>query len=83
MLALLLVVACSMPPHAQETSEYAHEPEYIEPEPVQTPKPKRHKPKPVAVKPMPKADELCPPPVGTETDQQKMLRKIDCLLERD
>lgn len=85
-LVLLILVACTVPPQAQE--------EIVLPvivvdgtkkdEIPDTPKPEkpRHK---VEVKPKPegrKADKVCPPVEG-ETDNQRILRKLDCLIERD
>jgi hypothetical protein len=51
----------------------------VKPHPKPAPE---QKPAPAARLPI-KADSICPPPSETETDQQKMIRKLDCLLERD
>lgn len=83
MIALLILVACTVPPQAQEeivlpviVVDAAKRDEA----PAETPKPEKQKPKP---KPEDKkADKVCPPVEG-ETDNQRILRKLDCLIERD
>lgn len=77
---LMLLAACSSaPPRAP--GQTAHE----EP-PAPAPRVKvihiPAKPEPEE-KSIPKADELCPPPSGPETEAQHIIRKLDCLLERD
>jgi hypothetical protein len=82
MIPLLMLVACTMPPQAQPEPavlpiivvEEAHKKE--------EPKPAHIKPK-VEKKPEDKkADKVCPPVEG-ETDSQRIIRKLDCLIERD
>lgn len=88
MITLLVLVACTVPPQAQE--EPVVLPVIVvdgskkDETPAEAPKPEKPKPKAEA-KPKPedkKADKVCPPVEG-ETDNQRILRKLDCLIERD
>lgn len=87
MISLLILVACTVPPQAQE--EKVIVPIFVvdeakKDEPKETPKPEKPKPK-VEPKTKPedkKADKVCPPVEG-ETENQRILRKLDCLIERD
>ncbi len=78
---MVALAGCSMPPHAEERTEppvIVHE-EAIRPDPQPRQRQRAVKEK---SEPMPKADDLCPPKKG-ETDQERIIRKLDCLLERD
>ena len=49
------------------------------------PSPAPADPKPAEIKPTappPKANDVCPPPKGRETERQQIIRKLDCLLEQ-
>lgn len=84
MIALLILVACTVPPQAQEEivlPVIVVDGSKKDETPAEAPKPEP-KPKP---KPKPedrKADKVCPPVEG-ETDNQRIVRKLDCLIERD
>lgn len=89
MASLLMLVACSVPPQAQEepivlpvivveeTTQKSVPHKEIK---VPAIKPK-HDPAPAPVAKS-TADTRCPPTEG-ETEQQRIIRKLDCLLERD
>lgn len=79
---MMALAGCSMPPHAEERNEPLHliieeTMQPVQPKPVQRPRTVRAP----DARP-PKADDLCPPKKG-ETDQERIIRKLDCLLERD
>lgn len=84
--ALFILASCSVPPQSQD--EPVVLPVIVVKEAPEKEKAK-DSPKP-ATKPKPeiketekqKADTICPPKEG-ETEQQRVLRKLDCLIERD
>lgn len=88
MIALLILVACTVPPQAQEeivlpviVVDGAKKDEIPESQKPEKPE-KPEKPKPKPKHEDKKADKVCPPVEG-ETDNQRILRKLDCLIERD
>lgn len=89
---LLMLVACTSSPHAPYHSVEpapVQEEESIQtesaPEPSRSIRQKRIQAPVVPAVPAKiksKADQICPPIEG-DTDQQRIIRKLDCLLERD
>lgn len=86
--SLLFLAACSVPPQAQ--SEIVTLPTVTVQDTPLNLKPSKEIKVP-AIKPIPHpptvpakatADTRCPPTEG-ETEQQRIIRKLDCLLERD
>ena len=93
MIPLLMLVACSVPPQAQQ--EPVIMPVIVVEDKKDAthaaPKTDRTRPKQEAKQPEKKpedkpgdrkADKVCPPIEG-ESDNQRILRKLDCLIERD
>ena len=83
-LILALIAGCTVPPPQDTKADTL--PILVIEERIPEPEPPKKKPEPKkqteAKKPEKKADNLCPPVEG-ETDQQRIIRKLDCLLERD
>lgn len=84
--SLLMLAACSVPPQAQD--EIVILPVVkVEDTPLKLDKELkvpalRPIPQPVKSPTKSTADTRCPPAEG-ETEQQRIIRKLDCLLERD
>lgn len=88
MTSLLMLVACGVIPQPQVQKEQVVLPVVVVEEAPrkEAPETPRPAPKPkIEPKPKPekqKADVLCPPVEG-ETYEQRIVRKIDCLIERE
>lgn len=83
--SILVLVACSAMPLPQE--EQVILPVIVVEEKKEEPKlpPPKAKPDPKTAKAKPenrKSDKICPPIEG-ETDNQRIIRKLDCLIERE